>query len=67
MSSELETRITWSKLREDLADLINRARYQRERIIITRHGKDVAALVPIGDEPIEASPREKHPEFFAQR
>jgi prevent-host-death family protein len=60
-------RVTWSEARADLADLINRVMYRRERLIITRHGKDVAELVPVGSEPIKLSPREEHPEYFAQR
>lgn len=62
-----ETRVTWSEARADLADLINRVLYRRERLIITRHGKDVAEIVPVGMEPIRKSPREEHPEFFAHR
>lgn len=38
--------ITWRELRENLADMVNRVRYQNERIAITRHGKVVAELVP---------------------
>lgn len=67
MSSQPEMRIALHELRDNLAELINRALYHRERIIITRHGKDVAALVPVGDAPAEASPRETHPEYFTRR
>lgn len=49
-----------------MADLINRVLYKRERLIITRHGKDVAELVPLGSEPVRLSPREEHPEYFAR-
>lgn len=35
--------------REQLADLLNRAAYGKERIILTRRGKPVVAVVPIED------------------
>lgn len=50
-----------------MADLINRVLYKRARLVITRHGKDVAELVPVGSEPVQLTPREAHPEYFAQR
>jgi prevent-host-death family protein len=36
-------------LRQSLADIINRAAYQGERIVIHRHGKDAAAIISIED------------------
>ncbi len=39
------THMTTSKLREDLADALNRVAYRGERILLQRRGKDVAALV----------------------
>lgn len=35
--------------RKDLADILNRASYGKERVVLTRRGKDVAAIVPIDD------------------
>src|SRR5437660_2847418 len=35
--------------RKDLADILNRAAYGKERVVLTRRGKDVAAIVPIDD------------------
>jgi prevent-host-death family protein len=35
--------------RKNLADLVNRVAYGKERFIVTRHGKGVAALVPLSD------------------
>ena len=35
--------------RKDLADVLNRAAYGKERVVLTRRGKDVAAIVPIDD------------------
>lgn len=38
-----------SKAREGLADTINRAAYGKERVVVRRRGKEVAAVVPIED------------------
>jgi prevent-host-death family protein len=38
-----------SKARQDFSDTINRVAYGRERVILQRRGKDVAAVVPIDD------------------
>ena len=35
--------------RQQFADIINRSTYAKERIVITRRGKDLAAVVPIED------------------
>jgi len=41
--------ITTGKAREQLSDVINRAAFGKERIVLTRRGKEVAAVVPIED------------------
>jgi prevent-host-death family protein len=41
--------VSTAEARNRLADLINRAAFGQERIVLTRHGKPVAALVPIED------------------
>jgi prevent-host-death family protein len=41
--------ISTAEARENLADLINRATYTKERLVLTRRGKAVAALVPLED------------------
>ena len=38
-----------SKAREGFADTINRAAYGKERIVVRRRGKDIAAVIPIDD------------------
>ncbi len=38
-----------SKVREGFADTINRAAYAKERVVVRRRGKEVAAVVPIED------------------
>ena len=42
-------RISASQARQGFADLINRAGYAGERVILLKHGKEVAALVPVVD------------------
>jgi prevent-host-death family protein len=43
------TRIAATAVRDNLSDTLNRVAYQHERIVLRRHGKDVAAIVPIED------------------
>jgi prevent-host-death family protein len=43
------SRVAASALRESLSDTLNRVEYRGERIVLKRHGKDVAALVPLED------------------
>jgi prevent-host-death family protein len=42
-------RLNVVELRQSLADILNRAEYQGERIVIHRRGKDAAAIVSIED------------------
>ena len=35
--------------RTQFADMLNRAAFLKDRIVVTKNGKDVAALVPIED------------------
>jgi len=41
--------VSVSQARDDFAELVNRAAYKEERVIITRRGKPIAAIVPIED------------------
>ena len=43
------TRVNVSKAREELPEIVNRAAYGKERIIVSRRGRDLAAIVPIDD------------------
>lgn len=45
----MTTEIPVTQARDELADLINRVAYGHERIILTRHSKAVACLVPPED------------------
>ncbi|MEU6998813.1 type II toxin-antitoxin system Phd/YefM family antitoxin [Nonomuraea sp. NPDC046570] len=38
-----------TQARADFAELVNRAGYGGERIVMTRHGKPIVALVPAAD------------------
>jgi prevent-host-death family protein len=43
------TRLTVSKAREEFPEIVNRAAYAKERTIVSRRGKDLAAVIPIED------------------
>ena len=43
------TRLNVSKAREEFPDLVNRAAYGKERTIVARRGKDLAAVIPMED------------------
>jgi prevent-host-death family protein len=41
--------VSVSEARQDFAELVNRAAYGGERVLVSRHGKPIAAIVPIAD------------------
>lgn len=41
--------VTVADARSGLAELLNRVAYGKERLVITRHGREIAAIVPIED------------------
>ena len=41
--------VTTAKVRTELAEIINRTTYAKERVVLTRRGKRVAAVVSIED------------------
>ena len=45
------TRLNVSKAREEFPDVVNRAAYGKERMIVSRRGKDMAAVIPIDGRP----------------
>lgn len=50
------TSITTADAKEEFSELVNRCAHNKERIILTRRGKDIAVLIPIEDlQLIEAS------------
>lgn len=40
-------RITAAEARKHMAELVNRAAYGKERFVVTRHGKELVAIVPL--------------------
>ncbi len=42
-------KVSTVKARNQFSDVINRAAYGKERVVLTRRGKDVVAVVPIED------------------
>lgn len=55
----MSSRLTISAARKDFADVVNRAYYGQEVTIVTKHGKDLAAVVPIGTLSKEDTPPPK--------
>jgi prevent-host-death family protein len=43
------TAVSVADARSDLAELLNRVAYGGERLVITRHGRELAAIVPVED------------------
>jgi prevent-host-death family protein len=43
------TRLNISQARDEFPELVNRAAYGRQRTIVSRRGKDLAAVIPIED------------------
>ncbi len=43
------TEVSSKSMARDLSDLVNRVVYREERVILTRRGRRVAALVPLRD------------------
>ena len=41
--------VTVADARSGLAELLNRVAYGKERLVITRHGREIAAIVPVED------------------
>lgn len=41
--------ITAADARRQLAELLSRAAYGKERFVVTRHGKEMGAIVPLED------------------
>ena len=43
------TRLASGKVRQGFSETINRVAYGRERIVLHRRGRDLAALIPVED------------------
>ena len=49
MRGEPMSKIAASDLRKDIAEVLNKVAYGHERIILQRHGKDAAVIIPLED------------------
>lgn len=49
MEIDIMAKISTVTARKQFAEVINRSAYGKERVILTRRGKDIVALVPIED------------------
>ena len=45
----LMTRIGVSDARDHLSEVVDRARYTQERVVLTKHGREVGAIISIDD------------------
>lgn len=43
------TRVSATELKSEIPRVLGRAEYAHERTVISRHGKDIAAVMPIED------------------
>ena len=43
------TRLNVSKARDEFPEVVNRAAYGKERTVVSRRGKDLAAVIPMDD------------------
>lgn len=41
--------ITTAEARKNMSELVNRAAYGGERFVVTRHGRELVAIVPLRD------------------
>lgn len=41
--------VSTADVRRNMAELVNRTAYGGERFVVTRHGKELAAIVPVGE------------------
>lgn len=55
--TESSTELPVSVARERFADIVNNAAYRDEITYVTRHGRRVAAIVPVADVPMRIAKR----------
>ena len=49
IQQEFQDQMTVGKVRTGLADAINRVAFGKERVVLTRQGREVAVLISIAD------------------
>jgi prevent-host-death family protein len=54
------TSINTAEAKEDFSELVNRVSHNKEQIILTRRGKDIAAIIPIEDLHVLHATQNKH-------
>jgi len=54
------TAINTADAKEQFVDLINRVAHNKERIILTRRGKEIAAIIPVEDLNLLLESQNKH-------
>jgi prevent-host-death family protein len=54
------TSINTVDAKEEFTELVNRVAHNKERIILTRRGKDIAVIIPIEDLQLLQSSQDKH-------
>jgi prevent-host-death family protein len=54
------TQLNTIEAKEQFADLINRVAHNKERIVLTRRGKEIAAIIPIEDLALLMESQDKH-------
>lgn len=59
--------VTTVKAREAFSEILNRSAYGKERIVLTRRGKGVAALVPLEDLAIVEAAEDRQDEEEIRR
>ena len=58
----MSRRLPISAARKDFTDIVNRAFYGQEVTVVTKHGKDLAAVIPMGKLNQEDAPPKKKPQ-----
>lgn len=54
------TIINTADAKEQFSDLVNRVIHSKERVILTRRGKEVAAIIPLEDLKLLQDSQDKH-------
>ena len=54
------TIINTAEAKEQFSDLVNRVVHSKERIILTRRGKEVAAIIPLEDLKLLQDSQDRH-------
>lgn len=56
----MTTTMTTADAKEKFTELLNHVALQKQRVVLTRRGKEVAALVPIEDLQLLTNTQDKH-------